>query len=160
MRRLFLAGVLCFLFCAAGHGQSHRFEVQGGGGWAGFPDEGVIHHGLAGGSFQVFLIRGLSAGVESFYWIGPGSDRDATVFPFGAYEFKRLSRIRPYVIGGAGVLFHHEGFPTGSFWSRGLTFGGGGGIKVSITERVFIAPEMRLGWEPFARTTVMLGYRF
>jgi hypothetical protein len=153
--------VFALSFCALGHAQTGTFEVQAGGGWATFPDEGAINHGLAGGSFHAFLARGFFIGGESFYWVGPGEDRDVTIFPFAGYEFRRSSsRVRPYVIGGVGWLYHRERTGTGIFWGRGHTYGGGVGFKIPITDRLYIAPEARLGWEPALRATLGLGYRF
>jgi hypothetical protein len=125
-------------------------------GWAAFPDEGTNNHILAGGTFQAFVFRGFNIGAETFFWIGPGNDRDVTLIPLAGYEFKRSGRVRPFLIGGAGVLFHSQG----RAWSRSRTFGGGAGIKVSITDRVYLAPEFRAGWEPALRAGVNLGYRF
>jgi hypothetical protein len=31
------------------------------------------------------------------------------------------------------------------------------GVRIVLGARVFIAPEFRLGWEPEARATVMIG---
>ena len=149
---------LLLVFCSYSYAQyeaSGRIEVQGGAGWAAFPDEGPNNHVLAGGVFQAFLFRGFNIGAETFYWVGPGNDRDVTIMPLAGYEFKRSARVRPFVVGGVGVLLHSEG----RYWSHGGTFGGGAGFKISITDRLYVAPEFRLGWEPVLRTAVNFGYR-
>ena len=41
-----------------------------------------------------------------------------------------------------------------------FTFVGGGGVRVSVTERVYIAPDFRIGLEDLhVRTTVTVGVR-
>ena len=102
------------------------------------------------------MFRGFNVGAETFYWSGPQNDRDVTITPLAGYEFKRSSRIRPYAIGGMGALFHSDG----RYWSHGLTFGAGMGVKMPIINRFYIAPEFRIGWEPALRAAVNFGYRF
>ena len=149
---------------AACYGQEntgrYRFEVEATGGWAGFADDGWIHHGIVGGSFRTFITGGLNLAPEVFYLVGPDGDRDVSVTPVAGYQFRRSARVQPYVNGGVGWLGHREAFLTRSFWSTGWTFGGGGGFKIRISDRLFVATEARLGWEPFLRTTVGVGYRF
>lgn len=162
--RIISAIVLVLSLSVTGYGQQDagrsRFEIQGTGGWAGFPDESMLHHRIVGGSFRVFLVRGLNVAPEVLYLVGPGEDRDIVITPTVGYQFRRNARVQPYVIGGVGWLIHREVFSGGPYWSTGPSFGGGGGFKVRISDRLFVAPEMRLGWEPALRTTVTIGYRF
>jgi hypothetical protein len=163
--RFFVATMFVWLWLSAAcYGQSnakrYRFEAEAGGGWAGFADEGWIHHGIVGGSFRTFITGGMSVAPEVFYMIGPVGDSDVSVVPVIGYQFKRSARIQPYVNGGVGWLIHRQAFVSRSDWSTGPTFGVGGGFKIRISDRLYVAPEARLGWEPFLRTTVSLGYRF
>jgi len=155
---------LLLCLSVASYGQqdagSKRFAIEGTAGWAGFPDENMLHHGIVGGSFRVFLIRGLNVAPEVLYMVGPGDDRDVVITPTVGYQFRRTARVQPYVIGGVGWLIHRELFLTGPYWSTGASFGGGGGFKVKISDRLYVAPEVRLGWEPALRTTVTIGYTF
>jgi outer membrane protein with beta-barrel domain len=146
-------------FCSIAHAQSDegaRWDAQGGVGVATFGVEGPSKHVLMGGRFQEFVFRGFNIGAETFYWMGPGNDRDVTIVPLAGYEFKRSAGVRPYVIGGIGKEFHSEG----RFRTNGLTFGAGAGIKLPITDRFYVAPEFRLGFEPALRAGVNFGYRF
>ena len=158
-RRTIWTVLLLVAFCSIAYAQSEEgahSEAQGGVGWAAFPDEGPNSHILLGGRFQEFVFRGFNIGAETFYWIGPGNDRDVTIMPLAGYEFKRSARVRPYVIGGMGALFHSEG----RYSANGRTFGGGVGVKMPITDRFYVAPEFRLGFEPALRAGVNFGYRF
>lgn len=140
-------------------------EVKGVFGYAGFPDESMLHHFVAGGSIRTYLTSRLSFEPEFLYMHGPGWDRDLLVIPNLAFDFARSARVKSYLIGGAGLLAHRDGIPSAPgrptfFWGNGWTFGGGIGVKVLVTEKIFLAPEFRIGWEPAIRSTVSLGYRF
>lgn len=143
----------------------HPVEARGTFGWAGFVDENTLHHLVAGGSLRVYLTTRLSVEPELIYMRGPGFDRDLVFTPNVAFDFARSKRVRPYVIGGVGLLWHRDGFRTAPgrttfFSGHEGTFGGGIGLKVLLTDRLFVSPEVRLGWEPFMRSTISVGYRF
>jgi hypothetical protein len=163
VRSFVLTTFILLWLSGAGYGQENgrnRFEVEATGGWAGFPDDRWIHHGIVGGSFRTFIIGSLNIAPEVLYMVGPDGDRDVSVTPMAGYQFRRSARVQPYVNGGVGWLRHQEAFGTRSFSSTGVTFGGGGGFKIRISDRLFVASEVRLGWEPFLRTTVSIGYSF
>ena len=149
--------VICMLcLCVAAHPQlehpEDRFQVRGVAGWAGFGDEGLIHHDVLGVMTDVRLAGGLRIGPEVLYNIGPGRDRDFSIMPVVGYDFRRLKRFTPFVNGGFGLLLHTDG----SRWSNSFAYGAGGGVKIAISERFFIAPEVRAGWEPVARAMISL----
>ena len=153
--------ILVLSLSVVAHAQEERSEdrvqVRAITGWAGFGDEGgLIHHGVVGGSMDFRLLAGLRAGTEVLYHVGPGQDRDISFLPTLSYEFRRLKRVAPFVSAGYGVLRHSGG----ARWSNSLTVGLGAGVKIALSERLFIAPEIRSGWEPVARAMVSIGYRF
>jgi hypothetical protein len=64
-------------------------------------------------------------------------------------------RVRPYMTGGAGLIY--------SKWSRRFStsewmVSGGFGTRVYVDDRWFVAPEVRVGWEPHLRFSVGIGY--
>ncbi len=59
-------------------------------------------------------------------------------------------------MGGFGVVYT----TFGRTWTNSLSAGVGGGAKIAITEKLFIAPEFRVGLEPLVRAMVSVGYRF
>ena len=138
-------------------------------GGANFGEE--IPHGVAGGAFRVYVTKRLSIEPEYLYLYHSENDQDQIIQPNVAYDFTDpRKRFVAYGIVGAGVL-HHKGrffgndFDTGeprvfdtSFttWTASI----GGGVKMFVTKRFFISPEVRVGREPIFRATVNVGYVF
>jgi hypothetical protein len=70
-------------------------------------------------------------------------------------------RVRFYLVGGAGIRHLRAEFPGATdptFSDTEFTGGGGGGVRVELSDRFSLSPEFRLGWEPLLRATVGLGY--
>jgi hypothetical protein len=131
-----------------------RVEVRGILGTATFYESDP--HDAFGALVDFRLASGLRVGPEILYHIGPGKDRDITSTFLMSYDFRRQKRVTPFITSGAGVLHHTYGRST---WT-GLTAGFGGGVKFTISRKLFVAPEVRLGWEPIGRAMVSIGYRF
>jgi hypothetical protein len=146
--------LLGFRVGAAQDAPLSRFEVRGSGGWIGFADESLINHLLVGASVRVSVIGGLGLEPELTYMIGPGSDRDIVFAPVVSWEFGK-GRVRPYVLGAAGVLWHHE-----SFWGREYIVSAGFGVRTNINRRWSISPEFRIGMWPHIEAKAAVGYRF
>lgn len=85
-------------------------------------------------------------------------DRDFVFLPNLVWEFRRGKRIVPYLIGGVGLLHHKETWDHSDWSSSARIAEGGFGTKVFLKPRMFIAPEVRIGWEPHIRVTATLGY--
>jgi hypothetical protein len=135
-----------------------RFEIAGGTGWAGFADDGWLHHVTATAQVRLRLAGGLKFAPEFSYMYRAAADRDLVFVPNLIYEFRRGAKIAPYLIGGAGILRHYERHPYWSWVSNGKTFGFGFGTKIFISQRFYVAPEARFGWEPFLRIGGSIGY--
>lgn len=130
------------------------------GGYAAFVDDGRIDHGVVGAGVAWTPWRHMAVGPEVLYMVGPNDDRDLFVLGvarFGVVPFGRP--VVPFVSAGAGVMRHTDSFYGRSFSSTemGLVFGGG--VRITPTPRVFIAPEFTLGWEPHMRASVTVGIR-
>jgi hypothetical protein len=154
------ASVLCLLLLsgtatAQGSESLSKFELRGSGGWIGFADESLIHHGLVGASLRISIAGGLGVEPELTYMIGPGSDRDVVFAPVVSWEFGR-KRVRPYVLGATGILWHREG----SLWGREYIASVGFGVRTQVSPRWSISPEFRMGMWPHLEAKVALGYRF
>jgi len=133
-----------------------RIEVRGIAGWSGFADEALLHHGALGGMVDFRLKDGLRLGPEVLYHIGPRKDRDVSLVLVFSRDFRRLKKVSPFVSAGGGVLFHSEGRQ----WYYSSTYGAGAGVKFAISKHLFVAPEIRVGWEPAIRVMGSFGYRF
>jgi hypothetical protein len=144
---------------AAQSGTAVAFE--GSGGWAAFVDETLESHGVIGGAARFYLTPRISIGPEITYMIGPGSDRDLFVtgnLVFDVFGRKARPRVTPYLVVGGGLFQHSARYPWGTFRAHEGAFTGGGGIRIPITPRIYVAPEFRVGWEPHVRASVTVGF--
>ena len=133
------------------------------GGWAGFADEGLINHAVLGGAVRVHLTPRVSVGPEVTYMVGPGTDRDTFLlgnvfFDFRAPRGGRPPSVTPFVVAGAGFFQNRMRFAAETFRHNSVGVAVGGGVRVSASERLYIAPDVRLGGEdPHLRVTVTVG---
>lgn len=137
---------------------SSRANVTFGGGYAGFLDDAVINHGVAGAGADLVLTPRLAIGPEVLYMVGPDSDRDLFVLGVVRFGIRPFSAaVAPYVVAGGGLMRHSNRFGGRSFSSTEGAFIVGGGVRVRATERVFVAPEVTAGWEPHLRASLSVG---
>lgn len=139
-----------------------RVVVEGALGWAGFGDEGILHHTLAGAGARVSLTRRISVGPEVQYMSGPGNDRDLVltgnvVVDLLAPTAAKPRRTTPYVVVGGGLFRHSNNYGGRPFSATEGAFTAGIGARTWVTERVFAAADARLGWEPHLRVAATLG---
>jgi len=130
-----------------------------------------LEHTLVGGAVRAYVTKRLSIEPEYLYLRRSEDDQDHLVQMNVAFDFTDpTKRFVPYAIGGAGVL-HNRGrvfrsdFGTGAPFVRELSFttwtaSAGGGVKIYLTNRLFVSPELRLGREPTFRATINVGYVF
>lgn len=130
-----------------------------------------LEHTLVGGAVRVYVTKRFSIEPEYLYLRRTEHDQDNLVQMSGAYDFTDpTKRIVAYGIAGGGVL-HNRGrvfrsdFVTGAPFVREIKFttwtaSVGGGLKIFLTNRLFVSPELRLGREPTVRGTINVGYVF
>jgi hypothetical protein len=133
--------------------------VEGIVGHAAFADESPIHHSVFGVAAPLRLTKRLAVGPEVVRMIGPGDDRDwilagAVWFDLVSPGPLRPGKVVPFVSGGFGLLSHTNGFGT----HNAPYYGGGGGVRVQITDRLYIAPEVLFASELHIRTVARIGY--
>jgi hypothetical protein len=152
-----------FIEVAAGQGQPGG-AVDVIGGWTGFADESIIHHGAFGAAARLYVTPRVGVGPEVVYMIGPGTDRDLFIMAALTYEWPLLvrtqvARVSPFVVVAGGLMRHQSRF--GRRTSEAGALVGGAGVRMRITDRVAAGPEFRFGWEPQIRlsgvVTVRLG---
>jgi opacity protein-like surface antigen len=136
--------------------------VEFAAGWAGFADEGVVHHSAWGGAARFNLTPRIGIGPELVYMVGPGSDRD--LFLTGNLTFDVLApspsrAVSPFVVVGGGLFRHSDRFVNETYSSTEGAFTAGGGLRIRLGDRAYIAPEARVGWETHIRLTVAVGVR-
>ena len=149
-----------------------KAEIRLTGGVSGFTsDNGRIPHAVGGESFRVYVTRRISVEPEFLYMRNSPNDQDYLTQVSVAYDLAdSTKRFVPYVVAGAGVLRHRSeffgaDFDTGQpriFDTSYTSFAAsaGGGVKMFLTKRFFIAPEGRVGYQPSLRATVSVGYVF
>jgi hypothetical protein len=149
--------LLLLLYSSAASAQSAQrgqFEVRGLAGYSTFIDESSQNHFVAGGSAHYYVTRRFSVGPELLYMYRNGSDQDITAAAHFAWDFKGNSRVQPYAAGQIGVLRHFAPRFAVNSWA----FGAGLGIKIALSERLFLVPDFRIGAEPIFRATVGISY--
>lgn len=130
-----------------------------------------IEHTIVGASVRVYVTKRLSIEPEYLYLRHSDRDQDQLVQPNVAYDFTDpTKRVVAYGIAGAGVL-HHRGRFLGNDFVTGAprvfntsfttwTASAGGGLKIFLTKRLFVSPEVRVGRQPTLRGTINVGYVF
>jgi hypothetical protein len=131
-------------------------------GWAAFADDSWIHHRTAAAAVRFHVTPRFSVGPEVTYMIGPDTDRDLFVSGNAVYEWPTLiqdglPRVVPYVIGGWGYFRHRSQF--GPLIWHGTAYAGGPGLRVRVSDRIFVAPELRFGSELDVRFIGVVSWR-
>lgn len=134
--------------------------VEGSAGWAGFGDEGLIHHSTYGVAYRANLTRRLAIGPELIVMQGPGVARDVFLTANILFDIVGDIRVVPYVVAGVGLMFYRFGTGVGPLSGVEGAFSAGGGARFPIDDRWHVAAEARIGWEPHLRITGLVGYRF
>ena len=144
-----------------------RFELKATAGRAAFDED----HGakLFGAALRYSITDRLGIEPEILYMVfdegGFVLSRRVVVTPHLSLDFRRKSRVRPYLIGGMGWQRHtsiatYPGSSGSEFSGNDWTWNAGFGVKVFLTPRVFLAPDFRFGQQPAARLTATVGFTF
>lgn len=130
-----------------------------------------LEHKVVGGAVRVYVTKRLSIEPEYLYMRHSDNDQDHLVQGNVAVDITDpTKRFVAYGIAGLGVL-HHKGRFVGSDFATGAprvfdvsintwTASAGGGVKIFLTNRLFVSPEFRVGREPTVRATINVGYVF
>jgi hypothetical protein len=145
---------------AVRHRPSPAVELTAG--YAGFVDSPFIDHTMFGGAMRFHLSPRISIGPEVQYMIGPDIDRDLLITGNLTIDFLPPragggARTTPYAVVGAGWFHNTTRVGTGPYSSSEGAFTAGGGVRVWLNQRLYLAPEFRLGWEPHYRISGTLG---
>ena len=153
--------VLLWASPAFGEPLAGVMELRGTVGYSNFLDEGPLHHLVTGGSARFYVTNRVAVEPEFLFMYRSRQDIDLQVIPNLVFEFtKRESRFQPYAIGGVGLQRHRGLTGIGYYWSNSWTGSAGIGTKIFLSDRLYVAPEFRLGLEPIVRITGSIGYVF
>ena len=153
--KLFYAGIA--LVCAMPALAQRQIDVKGSIGLASFVDESPDHHLLTGGSARIYLTRRLSIEPEFLYLYRDNKHHDMILMPNVVWDFGG-SRFVPYVTGGVGLLRTTDSGFLQSYSHNEGVITAGGGVKIYLNDRWFIAPEARVGFEAHVRISAGIGY--
>ncbi|MGE3508438.1 MAG: hypothetical protein AB7N65_06095 [Vicinamibacterales bacterium] len=138
--------------------------VEAMAGWAGFVDENWIDRTLLGAAGRIFVTERIAVGPEFAFLRGSHDEYDWTLTGNATIDLIRdtggaAPRIVPYLAFGGGYLRQVTRFGTARFSSGEGTVSGGAGARFSLGRRLFLAPELRVGYEPELRFGASLGFR-
>jgi hypothetical protein len=141
-------------------------------GRSGFIDEVWDYFSTIGVGARWFVTRRLAIGPEIAYLTGALDGLEASHLSvtgnitFDCVPDGHDRRVVPYVVAGGGYLRQRTLVGRGpgtsglrTFISSEGTVSAGLGARVALSSRVFVAPELRLGWEPETRIGVIVGIR-
>jgi opacity protein-like surface antigen len=159
MKRFTLALTFVMLASPAFAQERPKGAAELTGGWLGYVDEGTDNRGLIGAAVKFHPSPRVAVGPELVYVIGPHGDRD--VILTGNVTVDLLNaRVTPFVVAGGGLFHQSVNFGSFKYTSTEGAFTAGAGMKFNVTDRFYIAPEARIGWELHTRVSVAIGSRF
>ena len=164
MKRFFVS--VLFVLTLAGSAEAQELPapiLEGAFGYARFVvDDETINHTIVGGGGRLFVMSRLAVGPEFVYMKGPDLDRDllftGTVTLDLVPDVPGRTSLVPYVVGSAGILRHADQFAE-DLTTTTSTITGGGGVRIDLGGRIFVAPEVRFGRDPQIRFSVSVGTR-
>jgi hypothetical protein len=133
--------------------------VEVSGGFAGFVDESIVPHATVGTAVRWNLGRHLSVGPEIVFMHGGPGDQDLFLTGKLVVDFMPARAASPYFVSDGGLMVSRVAFVASDFWFREGAVSFGGGARINLSRRMFLAPEVRIGWEPHIRITVIVGWR-
>jgi hypothetical protein len=132
----------------------------------------TYRHTIIGGALRYYIYRQVSIEPEVlFMWRGQ-NDRDVVFTPHLALDLMPSNwRVVPYVLVGVGAEHHRDQITYRDFFNgnqvvtkkiSGFTVSANAGVgaKLFLTDRLFVAPEVRGGHEPSFRASLSVGYVF
>jgi hypothetical protein len=161
-----LAACLLIATPAAAQVATAPVQVEGTAGYAGFVDDATRRHAIAGGSLRFRATDRLALGPEVIYMRGPAGDRKLFFTGIAVFDLAAdtgtggTSRpIVPFLVAGGGFTRMQSLVGTGPFtsWEGALT--GGGGVRIPVGSKWYVAPDVRIGWEAHLRIGVAIGVR-
>lgn len=148
------SAAILLMFVSAACAQT-RASLAATFGYATFLDESSQNHVTAGAAARVYFTRRTAVEPELTYMYRSQADKDVLLQANLVRDLGRADgRVVPFLTAGAGRLWNIAPRFTVSTW----TGSGGGGFRYFVTERFFVAPEVRIGSEPVLRIQMSAGW--
>ncbi len=113
-----------------------------------FADDSFVHNASVGGSLRTYISRRWSIEPEFLYsWHnGLVEDREYMFWANFSFDFvERGRRVAPYWFAAPGLHFHRSTLAPQTFSTTGAGLATGLGVRFYLSDRVFVAPQVRLG---------------
>jgi hypothetical protein len=136
-----------------------RLAIDISGGKSAFIDETPIGQTTIGGGVRWQLTPKVSVGPEVVFMNGPNDLREVFITGKLTVDFMPHRLVSPYFVADAGAMLQGDRFASGSYWSKEGAASAGGGLRIDVSPRVSIAPEVRIGWEPNVRFGALVTWR-
>lgn len=110
----------------------------------------------AGGSVRFQIYKRIS--IEPEFFISPGERfRQLTIIPNIVWDLGNSGkRVIPYIIGGLGYFYEVD--KRINYSHNEMAWNGGIGVRIRTGDRLFLAPEFRIGH--ITRAVISVGYSF
>ena len=129
-----------------------------------YADEGAINEPAVGGGVRFYFSRRWSVEPEFIHTRsknGLTNSRNYNLWGSVSFDFRDPERsIVPYWHGGPGLIRHTNRFAQFSSSTTEAGFGTGAGVRFLLSDRVFVAPQLRLGVADavFVEVTGSIGF--
>jgi hypothetical protein len=136
------------------------WEVKAVVGVAGYLDEDTDYAFVIGGAVRTYVSPRVAIEPEFLYVRQTARLEDFIFRANVVRDFAGNDKARPYLISGIGLRHRrskHPGARRPRSTHNGFTGGGGVGVRLQLSDRLFMSPEFRIGWQPLFRATVALG---
>ena len=113
-----------------------------------FADDGAVNHATVGGGVRFYFSRRWNVEPEFLFMRNSDFTRDRDYVLWGNFSFdilRRERRVVPYLFAGPGLIYHRISFGPTTFATTEAAFGMGGGARFFLTEKIFVAPQVRTG---------------
>ena len=129
--------------------------------WVGFADDGVVSEGLVGATARWYLLPRISVGPEVDYVAGQNHSHfiltGNVAFDLVSSKTSGARHVTPFLVVGGGLFQTRESFVAGTFTSNEGAFTAGGGARASVSDRVTLGIDARVGWELHLRISGIVG---
>jgi hypothetical protein len=152
------------VFALALPAAAQTIEARGTVGAMIFADDGSVTEAAGGGSVRFYFSRRWSIEPQLMFARRTTSFvQDSNLIFWGniGLDFlPRETRVTPYWFASPGVTRHTTKFGSSKFTNSEAAIGTGLGVRIRVTDRVFVSPQMRFGLADgiFAEFTGSLGF--